>query len=172
MARVRFPKQIGVFVFASGIYPPFHLEGIACNGAKHEADHSPPSNAKVKNAWSLASTPPYVCMTRCLSTKTNLFFLLHDKILQCSMINPKLRCLLGGFIQCRQSISLKSEALMCKIKYTSDKGNFKHNYGVLVQGHTFLVYSLANSFPVLPHTVSHITHCQTYSSSFICLHYQ
>jgi hypothetical protein len=25
---------------------------------RHEADHSPPSNAKVKNVWSYTSTPP------------------------------------------------------------------------------------------------------------------
>jgi hypothetical protein len=27
----------------------------------HEADHSPPSSAKVKNAWSYTSTPP-ICL--------------------------------------------------------------------------------------------------------------
>jgi hypothetical protein len=31
-----------------------------------EADHSPPSNAEVKNAWSYTSTPQYVFMTWCL----------------------------------------------------------------------------------------------------------
>jgi len=28
-------------------------------GAEHEADHSPPSSAKVKNAWSYASMPSW-----------------------------------------------------------------------------------------------------------------
>jgi hypothetical protein len=32
----------------------------------HEADHSPPLNAEVKNAWSYTSTLPYVFMARCL----------------------------------------------------------------------------------------------------------
>jgi hypothetical protein len=32
----------------------------------HEADHSPPSSAKVKNAWSYTSTPEYVFMAWCL----------------------------------------------------------------------------------------------------------
>jgi hypothetical protein len=32
----------------------------------HEADHSPPSSAEVKNAWSYISTPPYVSMVWCL----------------------------------------------------------------------------------------------------------
>jgi hypothetical protein len=31
-----------------------------------EADHSPPSGADVKNAWSYTSTPPYVFVTWCL----------------------------------------------------------------------------------------------------------
>jgi len=32
----------------------------------HEADYSPPSNAKVKNAWSYTPTPQYVFMAWCL----------------------------------------------------------------------------------------------------------
>jgi len=28
----------------------------------HEADHSPPSSAKVKNAWNYTSTPQYIFM--------------------------------------------------------------------------------------------------------------
>jgi hypothetical protein len=32
-----------------------------------KTDHSPPSIAKVKNAWSYTSTPPYLLITRCLS---------------------------------------------------------------------------------------------------------
>jgi len=31
----------------------------------HEADHSPPSGAKVKNSWSYTSTPRYAFMARC-----------------------------------------------------------------------------------------------------------
>jgi len=31
-----------------------------------EADHSPPSSAKVKNAWSYTFTPQYVFMAWCL----------------------------------------------------------------------------------------------------------
>jgi hypothetical protein len=31
-----------------------------------EADHSPPSSAEVKNAWSYTFTPPYVFMKWCL----------------------------------------------------------------------------------------------------------
>jgi len=36
-------------------------------GAEHEANHSPPSNAEAKNAWSYTSTPQYVLMVWCLS---------------------------------------------------------------------------------------------------------
>jgi hypothetical protein len=32
----------------------------------HEADHSPPSSAKVKNMWSYTSTPQYNLMAWCL----------------------------------------------------------------------------------------------------------
>jgi hypothetical protein len=32
----------------------------------HEADHSPPTSAEVKNAWSYISTPLYVFMAWCL----------------------------------------------------------------------------------------------------------
>jgi hypothetical protein len=32
----------------------------------HEADHSPPSSADVKNAWSYTSIPQYVFMAWCL----------------------------------------------------------------------------------------------------------
>jgi hypothetical protein len=32
----------------------------------HEADHLPPSSAKVKNAWSYTSIPPYFFMGWCL----------------------------------------------------------------------------------------------------------
>jgi hypothetical protein len=43
--------------------------GALSQGVKwlgNEADHSPPSSAKVKNAWSYTSTPPYIFMAWCL----------------------------------------------------------------------------------------------------------
>jgi hypothetical protein len=43
----------------------------------HEADHSPPSNAKSKNAWSYTSTPQYVFTAWCLVKKIQL----HEAIL-------------------------------------------------------------------------------------------
>jgi len=33
---------------------------------EHEADHSPPSDAKVKYAWNCTSTPKYIFMAWCL----------------------------------------------------------------------------------------------------------
>jgi len=64
-------------------YSPPHLDklwgplSLLSNGYKaalspgvqqlgHEADHSPPSNTKVKNAWSYTSTPTYMSMVWCL----------------------------------------------------------------------------------------------------------
>jgi len=34
---------------------------------EREADHAPPYNAEVNNAWYYTSTPPYVFMAWCLS---------------------------------------------------------------------------------------------------------
>jgi hypothetical protein len=39
--------------------------------AGHEADHSPPSRAKVKNAWSYTTTPQYAFMAWCSVKKVN-----------------------------------------------------------------------------------------------------
>jgi hypothetical protein len=47
-----------------------------------EADHSPPSSAEVKNAWSYTSTPQYVFMAWCLVKHRDNFtftFLVHHK---------------------------------------------------------------------------------------------
>jgi hypothetical protein len=38
-----------------------------------EADHSPPSSAKVKNTWSYTSTPPHVLMAWCLIKHSDNF---------------------------------------------------------------------------------------------------
>jgi hypothetical protein len=39
-----------------------------------EADHSPPSSAKVKNAWSYTSTPQYAFMTWCSVKEHGLLY--------------------------------------------------------------------------------------------------
>jgi hypothetical protein len=50
--------------------PPIQwVPGALSLGVKRsgrEADHSPPSSAKVKNAWSYTSTPQYIFMAWCL----------------------------------------------------------------------------------------------------------
>jgi hypothetical protein len=50
--------------------PPIQwVSGALSLGVKrsgHEADHSPPSSAEVKNSWSYTSTPQYVFMAWCL----------------------------------------------------------------------------------------------------------
>jgi hypothetical protein len=40
-----------------------------------EADHSPPSSAVVKNAWSYTSTPQYIFMVWCLVKHRDYFTL-------------------------------------------------------------------------------------------------
>jgi hypothetical protein len=65
-------QGLGIFLFttASGTAlghtkPPIQwVPGALSLGVKRpgrEADHSPPSSAKVKNAWSYTSTPP-ICL--------------------------------------------------------------------------------------------------------------
>jgi hypothetical protein len=62
-------QGLGVFLFTTAsrmalgpTQPPIQwVPGALSLGVKqlgHEADHSPPSSAKVKNAWSYTSTPP------------------------------------------------------------------------------------------------------------------
>jgi hypothetical protein len=76
-SRVRFPAGAGNFSLhhrvqnASGAYPVSYPMGTRSSfpGVKRpgrEADHSPPSNSEVKNAWSCTSAPQYVFMVWCL----------------------------------------------------------------------------------------------------------
>jgi hypothetical protein len=62
-------RGLGIFLFTTAsrtalgpTQPPIQwVPGVLSLGVKrsgHEADHSPPSNAEVKNAWSYTSTPP------------------------------------------------------------------------------------------------------------------
>jgi hypothetical protein len=59
--------------------PPIQwVPGVLSLGVKRprrEADHSPPSRAKVKKAWSYTSTPQYVFMAWCLVKNRNNFTL-------------------------------------------------------------------------------------------------
>jgi hypothetical protein len=68
---------VGIFLFTTAFrtalgptQPPIHLvPGALSVGVKRpgrEADHSPPSTAEVKTAWSYTATPQYALMTWCL----------------------------------------------------------------------------------------------------------
>jgi hypothetical protein len=68
---------VGIFLFTTASrtalepsQPPIQwIPGAFSLGIKwlgREPDHSPPSNAEVKNAWSYTSTPQYVFMAWCL----------------------------------------------------------------------------------------------------------
>jgi hypothetical protein len=46
----------------SGVHPASYPVGTGVHSSRRQPDHSPPSSAEVKNAWSFSSTPPYVCM--------------------------------------------------------------------------------------------------------------
>jgi hypothetical protein len=74
-SRVRLPAGAGNSFHhrvqtGSGVHPASYLTGTSGSfpggkAAGHEADHSPPSSAEVKNAWSYTSTPQYVFMAWC-----------------------------------------------------------------------------------------------------------
>jgi hypothetical protein len=66
-------RGLGVFLFTTvsrtalkPTQPPIQwvLEALSLGLKRqgHETDHSPPSSAEVKNAWSYTSTPQYVFM--------------------------------------------------------------------------------------------------------------
>jgi hypothetical protein len=64
-------EEISVFTAASRSapgyiqLPVYWAQGVSFTEGKvegHEADHSPPSRAEIKNAWSYTSTPSYVSM--------------------------------------------------------------------------------------------------------------
>jgi hypothetical protein len=76
-SRVRFPAGAGNFLLTTvsrtalgPTQPPIQwVTGALSLGVKRlgrEADHSPPSCAEVKNAWSYTSTPQYVFVAWCL----------------------------------------------------------------------------------------------------------
>jgi hypothetical protein len=85
-SRVRFPAGTGNFSLhhrvqnGSGTHPassPMGTKGSFPEGkaAGREADHSPPSRAEVKNAWSYTSTPQNVFMAWCLAKHRDNFTL-------------------------------------------------------------------------------------------------
>jgi len=56
-----------MFSLHHGAHPAPYITGTRCSypGVKwpgHEADHSSPSSAEVRNVWGYTSTPPYIFM--------------------------------------------------------------------------------------------------------------
>jgi hypothetical protein len=83
-SRVRLPAGAGYFSLhhriqnGSGAHPasyPMGTRGFSLGVKRPErkADHSPPSSAEVKNAWSYTSTPQYVFMAWCLVKQRDNF---------------------------------------------------------------------------------------------------
>jgi hypothetical protein len=75
--RVQFPAGAGIYPLRhrlctpSGAHPVSYPMGTRIfsqevKAAGRETDHSPPSSAEIKNAWSYTSTPPYVFIVWCL----------------------------------------------------------------------------------------------------------
>jgi hypothetical protein len=77
-------QGLGIFLFTTAsrtapgsTQPPIQwVPGFLSLGVKRlgrEADHSPPSSAEVKNAWSYNSTPQYVFIGWCLVKHGDIF---------------------------------------------------------------------------------------------------
>jgi hypothetical protein len=55
----------GIFLFASSYQMGTEAFSLGVKRPGRESDHSPPSSAEVKNAWSYISTPQYAFMAWC-----------------------------------------------------------------------------------------------------------
>jgi hypothetical protein len=83
-------KRVGIFLFTTAFRPALGptqspilwVQGalsVGVNRPGREADHSPPSSAKVKNAWSYTSTSQYDFMAWYLvKAQGQLYFILGD----------------------------------------------------------------------------------------------
>jgi hypothetical protein len=84
-------RGLGIFLFTTAMsrtalgltQPPIQwVSGALSLGVKRpwrEADHSPPSSAEVKNAWSYTSTPQYAFMAWCfVKYRDNFTFTFTD----------------------------------------------------------------------------------------------
>jgi hypothetical protein len=90
----RWGLEIFLFITASRTalgptQPPIQwVPGALSLGVKRpgrEADHSPPSSAEVKNAWSYTSTPKYVFMAWCLVKHRDNFTFTFYLVCVCSL---------------------------------------------------------------------------------------
>jgi hypothetical protein len=80
-----------------------------------EADHSPPSSAEVKNAWSYTSTPQYVFMAWCLVKHSDNFsftFLLLSLAPQLSLGLGLLHKIRLNFLEASQQFSFYRVGLL------------------------------------------------------------
>jgi hypothetical protein len=84
-------RGLGIFLFTTVFWtalgptqPPIQwVPGTLFLGVKRPgraADHSPPSTAEIKNAWSYTSSPPYVFMAWCLVKHRDSFTLLFTVV--------------------------------------------------------------------------------------------
>jgi hypothetical protein len=82
----------------------------------HEADHSPPSSAEIKNVWSISPLPQYVFMVWCLvKHRDNFTFYLCSELKDTDMnlqrynkINSKIKRNFGTHISMETKLCLHS----------------------------------------------------------------
>jgi hypothetical protein len=81
-------QGLGIFLFTTVSRPALGLTqtpiqwvpgapSLGVQQLDREADHSPPSSAKVNNAWSYTSTPHYTCMAWCSVKAQGQLYLYH-----------------------------------------------------------------------------------------------
>jgi hypothetical protein len=106
----RSQQGLGIFLFTTAVsrlalgptQPPIQwIQGALSLGVKqpdHEDDHSPPSSAKAKNAWSYTSTPQYTFMAWCSVKKEELYLSFTFSLVTCKKrgneVNLLARCTL------------------------------------------------------------------------------
>jgi hypothetical protein len=88
MTRLQFSAgaKMGLFSFAAASWPALGptqpptqwVPRVKWQG--RESNHSPPSRAKVKNAWDYTSTPQYLFMAWCLDKRKENFTLFYFNI--------------------------------------------------------------------------------------------
>jgi hypothetical protein len=116
-SRVRFSAGAGNFFLhhrvqnGSGAHPASYPMGTRGSSPRVkrpgcEADHSPPSSAEVKNAWSYTSTPQYTSMAWCLVKHKGLFTFTFY-LMRCSSIyrvfGPLTRLRIPSQVVCKRT---------------------------------------------------------------------
>jgi hypothetical protein len=134
-SRVRFPAGAGNFSLhhrvqtGSGSHPASYPMGtgavsLGIKRPGRKVDHSPPSSAEVKNAWSYTSTLQYVFMTWCLiKNRDNFTFIFYaPTLLELKLCSPKEIKSRDGSVGIALSYGLDDQG--SRFRFPAGAGNF------------------------------------------------